>query len=478
LSKINRSEVKGTCRVQLTDSRPKIVVTDGGRGVVNHAGTRLLADVADVTGLSAALSEALMWLRQRNSGHDPGRVALDVAVMLADGGEAIADLAVLRNQPDLFGRVASDPTAWRVLDGIDDDALKRVRTARAQAREIAWAQAAETGRWLSSTVAGHEIAGLVLDMDATIVICHSDKEKSAKTWKKSFGYHPLLCFLDATGEALAGVLRAGNSGSNTADDHIEVLDLALAQIPDVHRHGSDILVRCDSAGASHAFLRHIRSLREHGVRTFFSVGVAITEPIRTAITTCVDWLPAIDADRELRDGAEIAEITHLVDLHAYPEGTRMIARRERPHPGAQLSLFDTIEGLRHQVFITDTPRPACSVQLLELRHRGHARVEDRIRCGKDTGFGRFPSRQFNINQAWLELALVGIDLLAWTRTLLLEGEHALAEPRKLRYRLLHVAARIVRRARRTYLRIAQRWPWARELAAAYARLAALPRPMG
>ena len=478
LSKVNRSEAKGTCRVQLTDSRPKIVVTDGGRGVVNHAGTRLLADVADVTGLSAAVSEALMSLRQRNSGHDPGRVALDVAVMLADGGEAIADLAVLRNQPDLFGPVASDPTAWRLLDGIDDAALKRVRAARAQAREIAWAQAAETGRWLSSTVAGHEIAGLVLDMDATIVICHSDKEKAAKTWKKSYGYHPLLCFLDATGEALSGVLRAGNSGSNTAADHIEVLDLALAQIPDVHRHGSDILVRCDSAGASHAFLRHIRSLREQGVRMFFSVGVAITEPIRTAITACVDWLPAIDTDRELREGAEIAEITHLVDLCAYPEGTRMMVRRERPHPGAQLSLFDTIEGLRHQVFITDTPRPSCSVQLLELRHRGHARVEDRIRCGKDSGFGRFPSRQFNINRAWLELALVGIDLLAWTRTLLLEGEHALAEPRKLRYRLLHVAARIVRTARRTYLRIAHRWPWARELAAAYARLAALPRPIG
>jgi Transposase DDE domain group 1 len=118
------------------------------------------------------------------------------------------------------------------------------------------------------------------------------------------------------------------------------------------------------------------------------------------------------------------------------------------------------------------------VQLLELRHRGHARVEDRIRCGKDSGFGRFPSRQFNINQTWLELALAGIDLLDWTRTLLLDGEHALTEPRKLRYRLLHVAARIVRKARRTYLRIAQRWPWARELAAAYARLAALPRPMG
>ena len=244
-----------------------------------------------------------------------------------------------------------------------------------------------------------------------------------------------------------GRSNASRLPDNTAADHITVLDLALAQIPDAHRHGNDILIRCDSAGSSHAFLHHIRSWREHGIRSFFSVGVAITEPVRAAITACVDWIPAIDADRELRDGAEIAEITHLVDLSGFPEGTRMIARRERPHPGAQLSIFDTIDGLRHQVFITDTPRPACSVQLLELRHRGHARVEDRIRCGKDTGFGRFPSRQFAINAAWLELALVGIDLLAWTRTLLLDAEHALAEPKKLRYWLLHVSAR--NRAHRT-----------------------------
>jgi len=156
----------------------------------------------------------------------------------------------------------------------------------------------------------------------------------------------------------------------------------------------------------------------------------------------------------------------------------MIVRRERPHPGAQLSVFDTVEGMRHQVFITDSPRPTCSLQLLELRHRAHARVEDRIRTGKDSGFGRFPSRQFAINAAWLELALVGIDLLAWTRVLLLDSTHALAEPKKLRYRLLHVAARIVRTARRVYLRIAQTWPWANELATAYARLVALPRPAG
>jgi hypothetical protein len=396
--------------------------------------------------------------------------------MLADGGEAITDLAVLRQQGELFGSVASDATAWRVLHGIDGAALERIRAARARAREVAWAQAAETGRMASSAVGGFTIGGLVLDIDATIVICHSDKESAARTWKKTFGYHPLLCFLDATGEALAGVLRAGNAGSNTAADHIRVLDLALAQIPDHSRHGEDVLIRCDSAGASHAFLHHIRSLRGQGVRTFFSVGVAVTEPVRTAITACLDWMPAVDGDRHLRDSAEIAEITHLMDMSAYPEGTRMIVRRERPHPGAQLSLFDTVEGMRHQVFVTDTPHGVCSVQLLELRHRAHARVEDRIRTGKDSGFGRFPSRQFAINAAWLELALCGIDLLACTRTLLLDGELAVAEPKKLRYRLLHVAARLVRTARCTILRIAASWPWARELAAAYTRLAALPRP--
>jgi hypothetical protein len=206
----------------------------------------------------------------------------------------------------------------------------------------------------------------------------------------------------------------GHPVSNTTADHIEVLDRALAQIPDADRHGTDSLIRSDSAGATHGFLDDIRGLREHGVRSFFSIGAEITDPVRTAIAACVDWQPALDTDGNLRDGAEI---THLIDLTSYPAGTRMIVRRERPHPGAQLSLFDTIAGLRHQVFITDTPRGGWSIQPLELRHRGHARVEDRIRTGKYTGFGQFPSHQFAINQAWLQLALIGIDLLAFARVL-------------------------------------------------------------
>ena len=252
--------------------------------MVGHAGARLLADVADATGLTSAVSEALAGLRQRQGGHDPGRVAVDVAVMLADGGVAIADLAVLRDQPGLFGPVASDPTAWRVLSDVDSDALVRLRTARARARELAWAQAAETRSALpASTAAGQPVPGLVLDLDASIVLCHSEKESASKTWKKNFGYHPLFCFLDNTREALSGLLREGRAGSNTTADHITVLDEALTQIPDAHRYGTEILIRSDSAGCTYGFLAHIRSLREHGINTFFSVGVAITEPIRDAI---------------------------------------------------------------------------------------------------------------------------------------------------------------------------------------------------
>jgi hypothetical protein len=468
--------------VKATTSRPQLAVSCDGRGVVSRAGSRLLADLAVATGLEAAFVDALALLRQRSGGHAPGRVAVDLAVMLADGGEAISDLAVLREQAEVFGPVASAPTASRVLDAIDAAALARLRGARSAAREIAWAQRAETrSAFPQATAAGRAMPGLVLDIDATIVICHSEKENATPTWKKSFGYHPLLCFLDNSGEALAGILRPGRAGSNTAADHIEVLDLALAQIPDAHRHGAPILVRADTAGCTSGFLTHIRALRAQGVDVLFSVGTPIDEAVREAIRALPPeaWYPALEADGQVRERAEVAELTGLLYGHDanYPTGTRFLVRRERPHPGAQLSLFDTIEGYRHQAIATDTPLGAGPLTWTEARHRAHARVEDRIRCGKDAGIGRFPSRVFAINAAWLELALTGIDLVCWMQMLLLEGDLALAEPKKLRYRLLHVAAKITRSARTTRLRIAEHWPWAKQLATAFGRLAALPRPL-
>lgn len=248
--------------------------------------------------------------------------------------------------------------------------------------------------------------------------------------------------------------------------------------PDAHRHGTQILVRADSAGGAKAFLALLRALRRRGIQTAFSVGHTVTEQVRKAIQVLPDpvWHPALEQDGTLSVGAEVAELTGLADLTGYPGGTRIIVRRERPHPGAQLSLFDQDEGMRHQAFLTDTPVTGGSLQDLEIRHRAHVRVQDHIRCGKTIGFGRFPSRRFAINQAWLELSLTAIDLLAWTRTLLLNGELATAEPKKLRYRLLHTAARTTRGARRLRLRIAATWPWRHELTTAVSRLVALPRP--
>lgn len=289
-----------------------------------------------------------------------------------------------------------------------------------------------------------------------------------------------MCFLADTGEAMSGRLRPGNAGANTASNHIAVPDDALAQIPDAHRHGIDILVRTDSAGSAKVFLTHVRDVGKRGIRTFFSVGYAVTEPVRHAIRAMPDrlWHPALDQDGSLRAGAKVAELTGMVELTGYPDGTRIIVRRERPHPGAQLSLFDKAEGLRHQAFLTHTPYPGGgSAQFLEVRHRGHATVEDHLQCGKDTGFGHLPSRHF-AEAAWLELSLAAIDLLTWTRVLLLDGELADAEPKKLRYRLLHVAARLTRGSRRLHLRLSATWPWRHDLAAAFHRLAALLRPAG
>jgi hypothetical protein len=460
-----------------------LVVSADGRGVVSHAGSRLLADLADRTTLTGELSRTLAGLARPRAVHDPGRVLVDVAVAVADGAECISDVAVLADQPDLFGSVASDSTVWRLLAQLGEPELAAVAGARARAREVAWAQRAEvTGRPVpAARAAGVELPGLVIDVDATIVVCHSEKESAAATFKHTFGYHPILAFCDNSGEFLAGLLRPGNAGANTAADHVTVLDAALAQLPDAHRHGVPLLVRADGAGCSKAFLAHVRGLRERAVATEFTVGWAVTDRERDAIgkLPARAWSDAIDADGRHRDGARVAELTGMLPagtLADYPTSTRILVRRERPHPGAQLDAFEERDGWRYQCLATDTG--IGQLAFLDARHRAHARVEDRIRTGKDTGFGRFPSRVFAINQAWLELALTGIDLLAWTQMLLLDGELATAEPKKLRYRLLHVAARLTRTARRTRLRIAETWPWATDLATAFDRLAALPRPIG
>lgn len=333
--------------------------------MVSHAGSRLLADLADATGLTVAFTNALRRLRPGGKGHSPGRIAVDLAVMLADGGEAITDLALLRDQAEVFGPVAATLTARRLLARIDPAALAALRTVRAAAREVAWIQAADTGPGIPvARAGGRDLAGLVLDIHATLITCHSEKEHAAATYKRGLPYHPLLCFLDNTGEILAGVLRPGNAGANTAADHIAVLEQALVQTPDAHCHGTLILIRTDSAGGVKAFLTHIRALRSRGIHTFFSVGYPVTEPVRRVIRALPEHVrhPALEQDGSLHTGAEVAELTGLVNLDGYPDGMRIIVRRERPHPDAQLALFDLDEGMRHQVFPTDTPYGEGSLQ--------------------------------------------------------------------------------------------------------------------
>jgi hypothetical protein len=323
--------------VKATAIRPKITISADGTGVVSHAGSRLLADLADRSTLSGELSQVLAPLRRPRAVHDPGRVLVDLAVAVAAGAECISDIAVLADQAALFGPVASDSTCWRLLDQLDDHQLGQVAAARAAAREVVWAQRAEiTGAaFPPARAAGQTLPGLVLDVDASIVICHSEKESAAATFKHTFGYHPIMVFCDNTREFLAGLLRAGNAGANTAADHISVLDRALTQLPDQYRHGTPVLIRTDGAGGTKAFLGHVRGLRERGVISEFSVGWAITGRERVAISRLPEhvWASAVDTDGQLRDGAGLAEITGAMPtavLADYPAGTRIIVRRNDP----------------------------------------------------------------------------------------------------------------------------------------------------
>ncbi|MBA3801274.1 MAG: IS1380 family transposase [Geodermatophilaceae bacterium] len=457
-------------------------VSGDGTGVVAHAGSVGLRLLADRVGLTAELSKA-MARRSFVPVHDRGRVLVDVATMIADGGEAIVDIDVLRHQGQVLGPVASAPTVWRTLDEATPARLKKVATARARVRRHVWSQLAARPDGLpASKVAGTDLgATVVLDVDATIVVAHSEKENASPTFKRTFGFHPLGVWCDNTSEFLAALLRTGRAGSNTAVDHISVLSDAIAQIPAVHR--KDMLVRCDGAGASHQLLEWLTEQGQvRGRRLDYSVGFAITETIRGAIKLVPKqvWTPAADADGGIREGGDVAELTGLLDLSSWPQGMRIIVRRERPHPGAQLSLFEERDGWRYQAIATNTTdKPGVQLAFLEARHRAHARVEDRIRHAKDAGLGRFPSRDFAINQAWLTAVTIAADLVAWTRLLALTGDAAAlsaCEPKALRYRFLHVPARLTHSARRRRLRVPESWPWAAAIVAVFANIAAIPQP--
>ncbi|MFF3849660.1 IS1380 family transposase [Streptomyces sp. NPDC002328] len=451
-------------------SYPHVRVRDDGRAVDSQAGSVLLVETVRKIGLDRAISAALAPWRKPRAVHDPGKVLLDLALAVALGGDCLADVALLRSEPAVFGLVASDPTVSRLIDTlatVGGKALTAIRAARAEVRGHVWKLAADR-----APDAGGQVT---VDLNGVLVIAHSDKQDAAPTWKKTYGHHPLMGFVDhgpgGTGEPVASLLRAGNAGSNTAADHIEAARLALTQLPTEYRRGRQTLIRCDSAGGTHDF---VAWLAQRGRWLSYSVGMVITEAIHQHVLKipASAWTPAVETGGEVRDGAWVAELTGDL-LEGWPKGMRLIVRKEWPHPGAQLRITDA-DGMRITCFATNTAgRPIAE---LELRHRLRARAEDRIRAARATGLRNLPLHDTAQNRVWLEIVQIALDLLAWMPMLALTGRTHLWEPRRLRFRLFSTAGQLVTTGRRRILRLAAHWPWTGEITDALARLALLPNP--
>ncbi|MFT4296110.1 MAG: IS1380 family transposase [Micropruina sp.] len=444
---------------------PSLVLDPVRESLVTSSGALLIKEAIRVADLDRGLSRALSTWRPTRATHDPGKVLLDVATAVALGGDCLADVAAVRAQPELFGTVASDPTVSRVFTALAadvDDAVAAIRAVRADARAAVWRRR----RPLSGTPGTRSGGQVIVDIDATLVGAHSEKQGAEPTYKRGFGFHPMCSSIDhgALGTGDTGVLnlRPGRSSAWDSADHITALDDTLAQLPESER--KQVLVRTDTGGCSKAFLRHITNLGLH-----YTIGFAAKDSVRIAIETIPEqaWRTAIDSDGEARDGAQVAELTAWMPSTSrtgtsddWPPGMRVIARRERPHPGAQLRLTDH-NGWRITCFATNTKGPGWTLATLEVRHRQRARCEDRIRGLKDTGLRNLPFHDYAKNRIWLEVVALAADLLAWTQTLAFDDHEPARrwEPKRLRLRILAVTGRIICTGRRRRLRLPRDWPW-------------------
>jgi hypothetical protein len=457
---------------------PSVVLDPARESLVSSAGGLLMRQALRLSGAQRALSGVLAPWRGERTRHDPGKVLVDVATAVALGGDCLADLAVVRAQPEIFGPVASDPTVSRLVSTLAadiDTALPAIRSARAQARAAVWARR----RPLAGSPGTRNGGQVIVDVDATLITAHSDKEQASPTHKRGFGFAPMCAFVDhgeyGTGETLVAQLRAGSASPWNKQDHIEAVDLALAQLP-VAEQGQ-VLIRADSGACSKAFLAYVTEL---GLE--YSIGFPAHETVKTALATipAQAWRAAIDGDGHRRDGAQVAELTAWMPTPVratrpgpqdWPADMRVIARRERPHPGAQLRVTD-IDGWRITCFATNTRGSGWTLDTLEVRHRQRARAEDRIRALKDTGMRNLPFHRFAQNQIWLEIVALAADLLAWTQTLAFDHHEPARrwEPKRLRLRILAVAGRIIRSGRRQHLRLPRGWPWNHLIDTGYAAL--------
>ena len=485
-------------------------VTGGGTGVVSHAGVVLLRQLADKTGLTGGLSKALA--SGRLLVHDRGRVLADLACAIADGAEVISDFRVIGDQRELFGLAASVPTCWRALEEVASGGARtagRITAAVNLARRSAWARAeARHGALPGVRVADKVLDGVTcIRLDATVIPAHSDKQGAEPNFK-GYGHHPLLAFCDNTGEPLAGMLRPGSAGSNTAADHLTLLDQAIAALPPKHRRR--LMVTCDGAGASHDLVTRMDALASRrGYQVTWSVGWEQGEREKRAIATVPAraWQIAVDGAGEVRERraggacadrecghracwieeAHVTELTGILrggrhdDIATWPQAMRHLrppraaAPRRAAHPVRGRRRL-AVHPVGHQPGREDVRVAGPAGLDIDAAHRVHARVEDGIRTGKDTGgIGKFPSHQLAMNRAWFTAALTAATLIAWLKLIALDGDLARAEPKTLRYRLFHAAARLVRGARRRHLKIAATWPWADAIVTAWERVTALPQ---
>jgi hypothetical protein len=462
-----------------------LVLDDGRESLVTSSGALLINETIRVASLRPALSRALRPWQPARARHDPGKVLLDVAIAVALGGDCLADVAAVRAQRDLFGVVASDPTVSRLFAALavdtatTDAAVTALRVARAAARERAWSRS----RPLAGTPGTRDGGQVIVDIDATVVRAHSDKEGAEATHKMSYGFSPMCAFVDhgehGTGETLALDLRPGKASPFNSADHISVLKAALDQLPAVER--GQVLVRADAGGASKAFVHHLTDV---GLQ--YSIGFPAHGPVQAAIETIPEqaWVAALDSDGAPREGAQVAELTAWMPTpvkptrspakhgpQEWPRGMRVIARRERPHPGAQLRLTDH-NGWRITCFATNTRGTGWTLPILEVRHRQRARAEDRIRCLKDTGLRNLPFHSYRANRIWLEVVALAGDLIAWTQTLAFDRHQPARkwEPKRFRFRLLAVAGRIICTGRKRRLRLPQHWPWNHFISTGWASL--------
>ena len=445
-------------------------VEAGGTQVVAHAGLHALGRFADRIGLGASLSTAIPWAGERAPLHDRGTVLTHAMLMLAAGGEACSDIEFLVPQQRLFGQVASDSTLYRTMRAITPTVLADLTAQAAITRAGVW-------RRMSATTGTGMV---VLDIDASLVQIHSEnKAGTGPNYKGGFGFAPMFCFADATGEALAGLLRPGNAGANNLTDHFTVLDQAIDQLPTEiaagHHDGDDatmvrrsVQVRTDSAGCSTRFAAGCRA-RNIGFAVVARTNTNIHKGISRIQHDDSRWQPALRRSGDSALRSHVAEITDLVDLSAWPAGTRLIVRREHLHQGAQRSLFPS-SCYRFWGHYTDADGNPVA---LDAHMRDHAHVEDHIKRLKDSGLERFPFSDLNANRAWMQLVCWASDLVRWFQHLCCTGELATAEPKRLRWTMWHTPARIVRRAGRDIIRIIDGWPTTADLLDAHKRITAL-----